>query len=102
MSPQLPDDLKSRVASLIELYDKADGLSEEVIEALEKLRELVVDQPPHGSVVMVNGATGTAYQRFYSTGLWARAGSANQYTWGQVLKLNPNIKPVVIYTPPEE
>jgi hypothetical protein len=43
------------------------------------------DEPPHGSVVLLNGVTGTAWQRHYTDGLWHSTAHAVPYTWANLL-----------------
>lgn len=43
------------------------------------------NQPPQGSVVMVHGLTGTAYQRFYNDGLW-HSTHGKAFTWSQIIE----------------
>ena len=40
------------------------------LEEVRLAREWLVKEPPHGSVVMTESYTGTAWQRHYSDGLW--------------------------------
>lgn len=46
-------------------------------------------EPPPGSVILVNGETGTALQRFYSDGLWHRAGSVGGTKWEDIKTTQP-------------
>lgn len=41
-----------------------------VVAVLRYARREVTTEPPHGSVVLTQGPTGTAWQRHYSDGLW--------------------------------
>jgi hypothetical protein len=54
-----------------------------------------MEQPDCGSVVLAHGLTGTAYQRFYSDGIW-HGTNGQERTWEQVLNLGT---PIIIYTP---
>jgi len=44
-------------------------------------------EPTYGAVVMVHGMTGTAYQRFYSDGLW-HGTNGQVCTWEDILAIN--------------
>lgn len=46
----------------------------------------VTSEPPAGSIVMSEGDTGTAHQRFYSDGLW-HSTSGKTRTWAQLVAL---------------
>jgi hypothetical protein len=48
-----------------------------------------MDEPRKGSVVLVHGPGGTAYQRFYLDGLWYRGGSRDGFSWDLLVVLNP-------------
>lgn len=56
-------------------------------------------EPPSGSVVMVQGRTGTAYQRFHSDGMWH--GTTGQVLpWVELVAREARAKrdaPLVIY-----
>jgi hypothetical protein len=41
-------------------------------------------EPAHGSVVLSNNTTGTAYQRFFSDGLWHPTTGKANFTWKQL------------------
>lgn len=60
----------------------------------------VVDEPPVGSIVLVHGPTGTAYQRHYSDGLWhgARA-TIGGMTWTDVTRINSAEPVLLVYSP---
>lgn len=51
-------------------------------------------EPLPGSVVMTEGEHGTAWQKFFSDGLWHRVGSTQKKTWAQMLEMR-NL--VVVY-----
>lgn len=59
-------------------------------------------EPPHGSIVMAHGPTGTALQRLHVDGLWYAPKSRRAgMTWVQVLEWSSH--PVmIIYTAPQE
>lgn len=67
--------------------------------------EVILDgstpQPKHGSVVMTQGMTGTAWQRFYSDGLWHSV-SGQVRTWSDLLASNPNQGVAVLLSVTEE
>lgn len=42
-------------------------------------------EPLPGSIVLTEGLFGTAWQRFFSDGLWHRAGSGGTATWQELL-----------------
>jgi hypothetical protein len=54
-------------------------------------------EPPPGSVVLVHGVTGTAYQRFFSDGLWHAAGAVNGIGWNTLNALNNNLGVIVLH-----
>lgn len=41
-------------------------------------------EPNKGSVVLTEGEFGTAWQRFFSDGLWHRVGGNQKKTWAQL------------------
>ena len=43
-------------------------------------------EPERGSIIMTHGDWGTAYQRFFSDGLWHRVGGGGGRTWDWVLR----------------
>ncbi len=47
-------------------------------------------EPPRGSVLMVHGLTGTAFQRYYHDGLYYRPQQSQGITYAQLLDL-PNV-----------
>lgn len=100
MNTSLPEELEALKKRIVGLMDDIDDFIVQAVKVINAKDEPKDDEPDFGSVVMVNGPTGTAYQRFYSTGLWVRAGSDKQYTWTQV-KDGSSSPPFVIYTPPE-
>lgn len=103
MNTSLPEELEALKKRIVGLMDDVDDFILQALKVLNTKEEPKGDQPPPGSVVMVNGPTGTAYQRFYSTGLWVRAGNADQYTWTQVKEMpGSSYPPILIYVPPEE
>lgn len=55
-------------------------------------------EPLPGSVVMTEGCFGTAWQRYFSDGLWHRVGSKASRTWAQMLNQR-NL--VLVYDAPE-
>lgn len=50
-------------------------------------------EPPGGSVVLVNGPRGTAYQRYFD-GLWYKGGSTVGSTWDDALDMRFHLSPV--------
>jgi hypothetical protein len=59
-----------------------------------------MEQPDYGSVVLAHGYTGTAYQRFYSDGLW-HGTNGQERTWEQVLNCSPYTDIIILYQPEE-
>lgn len=55
-------------------------------------------QPLPGSVILTDGEHGTAWQRFFSDGLWHRVDSKAVRTWESLLRKR-NV--VLIYDAPE-
>lgn len=62
-------------------------------------KRTLAPEPGHGSVVLVHGATGTAYQKFYSDGMW-HGTNGRVITWEEICtKPNP---PLIIHWQCEE
>ena len=63
-----------------------------------------IPEPPAGSVVLAHGETGTAYQRFFSDGLWYAAGAPRDLgglTWEKLTRLS--FHPLlIIYVAPSD
>lgn len=64
-------------------------------------------EPPVGSVVLVEGVTGTAYQRLFSTGRWhsAPVGAAGSLSWEalQAKTERPGALPLIlVHEAPED
>lgn len=57
-----------------------------------------MNEPTHGSIVLVHGKTGTAFQRMFSDGLWHSV-TGRVATWPEILVM-PNV--VMAYNAPEE
>lgn len=57
-----------------------------------------MDEPLPGSVVLTNGAYGTAWQRYFSDGLWHRVGGGRGRDWAYMLT-HRNL--VLVYDAPE-
>lgn len=55
-------------------------------------------EPQPGSVVLSDGEHGTAWQRYFSDGLWHRVGGGKARTWAEVLTKR-NL--VLVYDAPE-
>lgn len=66
-------------------------------------RPIDTTEPPEGSVVLAHGTTGTAYQRFYSDGLW-HGTNGRVLTWTQVRNLttDPTRPPLLIHEAEED
>lgn len=56
------------------------------------------EEPLPGSVVLINGEYGTAWQRHFSDGLWHRTGGGRAKTWAEML-WHRNL--VLVYDAPE-
>ena len=68
----------------------------------EAHKELVANEPPRGSVVMTEGPTGTAWQRFHNDGRW-HSTSGKSAPWHRlVLNDRPAGRLFVLYLPPLE
>ena len=61
-------------------------------------RGLTMEEPTPGSVVLVMGPTGTAWQRYFTTGEWHRCGGGRPRSWGWLLR-QKNL--VLAYSAPE-
>lgn len=67
---------------------------------IEILGELIAHQPPHGSIVLVKGTSGTAWQRFYGTGSW-KSVTGRSAVWTAVLESSrPGSRVWLVYVPP--
>jgi hypothetical protein len=55
-------------------------------------------EPLPGSVVLTSGEHGSAWQRFFSDGLWHRVGGGRAKTWDAMLRYR-NL--VLVYDAPE-
>jgi hypothetical protein len=60
------------------------------------------EEPPHGSVLLLHGHTGTAYQRHFSDGLWHAAGQRAGLSWSTLHKQSGFSGVLVVYVAPEE
>ena len=49
-------------------------------------RGLTTPEPQPGSVVLVEGPTGTAWQRWHRTGLWHKTGGSKPQPWDYLLQ----------------
>lgn len=56
------------------------------------------DEPLPGSVLLSNGEHGTAWQRYFSDGLWHRVGGGRAKTWPEMLTKR---RLVLVYDAPE-
>lgn len=66
------------------------------------LPRVAVNQPPIGSVILVEGAHGTAWQRMSSTGIW-HSTAGRRAIWSELVKRDrPGSRITVIYVPPED
>lgn len=64
------------------------------------LTELARYEPPIGSVVMVEGPSGTAWQRFYASGNW-KSMHGHGAVWDAVLgRSRPGSRVWLVYVPP--
>lgn len=59
-----------------------------------------MEEPTYGSVVLVLGPTGTAYQRFFSDGLW-HGTNGKVRTFAELLTI-PSSEMIVIHNAPDE
>jgi hypothetical protein len=64
---------------------------------MEQLRSGVTIQPPFGSVVLLHGTSGTAWQRFHSDGLWHSTQGGQPLGWKRLLELCPPSRIVHIH-----
>ena len=51
----------------------------------------VTEEPPMGSVVLAEGTTGTAWQRFYRDGLW-HSTTGRVHTWAELVSYEQQCK----------
>lgn len=61
-------------------------------------------EPAEGSVVLINGETGTAYQRLFSDGLWWPASNSKHRrgrTWDVVTRKNGSDPVILLHNAPE-
>lgn len=58
------------------------------------------EEPPEGSVILLHGDTGTAYQRLFSTGMWHPTNGGAAITWAEVWQKGTSV--VLIHLAPEE
>lgn len=66
------------------------------------LREIVgdaPDEPPYGSIALLHGTTGTAYQRYFRDGLW-HADGMEPLTWVDLT--GKGVRMQVVYVAPED
>ncbi len=64
--------------------------------------EWVEDEPTHGSVVLTESFTGTAWQRHYSDGLW-HSTTGRVKTWAEVgIRAGQPKFRTLVYTAPDE
>jgi len=76
--------------------------ADEVLRA-ERENTIMIDlsEPPPGSVVLVHGRTGTAYQRHHADGLWHSAAGMRYVNWEHLKSLS--FEPlIVIYSAPPD
>lgn len=57
-------------------------------------------EPPEGSVVLIHGDTGTAYQRLYRTGMWHPTSGAISLDWAELWQKSDQI--ILIHAAPKE
>lgn len=85
------------------LADNIEGGQVEFFEDdEEEAHESTIEEPPAGSVVMLHGDGGTAYQRHYSTGRWHSASEPEGLQWHEVLSENNEVLPLTIHIPKED
>lgn len=75
----IPPDVSDANPVNAELIHRVNTLPEEY-----RLEWFAHNEPPHGSVVIAHGQTGTAYQRHFSSGMWLGT-SGKSVTWAQLL-----------------
>jgi hypothetical protein len=56
-------------------------------------------EPPCGSVVLLHGTTGTAYQRQFSTSAWQPANGGVSLRWEQLF--DHGRRPLLVYRAPD-
>lgn len=62
--------------------------------------ELVVKQPPRGTIVLAQGSSGTAWQRFYGDGRW-HSTTGKSTTWDKLVLSDRVGAPTrIVYLPP--
>lgn len=76
-----------------------------IIEVTDEAGNLMLDEDqshePHpASVVLVNGPTGTAWQRYFSDGLWHSVRGGRGRTWTEMLERQRNM--ILIFDAPKE
>lgn len=68
--------------------------------ALESIVGDTPDEPRHGSIVLIHGATGTAFQRYFRDGLWHADGHEPK-TWEALTQDWSARRVQVVYVAPE-
>lgn len=88
--------------------ERLDALTHDVVSAIDqRIDQFLASpdggaEPPHGSVVMVHGPTGTAYQRHFGSGRWHATGDGGSpRSWEDVLALS-SLPVIIIYRAPKE
>lgn len=77
------------ITSVIHLTDR---------QARPTNRGLTLSEPAPGSVLLVGGETGVAWQRWFSTGLWHKTGGSKGRPWDWMLSQETL---VLAYSAPE-
>lgn len=82
-----PTELDKAIAAVVKAHNDellaARGTREHRVEHLPNPQP--EDEPPHGSVILLNGPTGTAWQRHYRDGLWHPTTINASYPWAHLL-----------------
>lgn len=79
-----------------------DAVERYCLECGDENDQGVPVEPPRGSVVMTQGPTGTAWQRFYGDGRW-HSTTGKSTTWDKLrLADKPTSRTTLLYLPPKE
>lgn len=66
----------------------------------EEAAELAANEPPRGAIVLADGPSGTAWQRFHSDGAW-HSTTGKRAPWRLLMKADrPGARTRLIYLPP--
>jgi transcriptional regulator with XRE-family HTH domain len=72
----------------------------DIKDAAEEAAELRENEPPRGDLLMADGPTGTAWQRYNSDGLW-HSTTGKRAPWRLLMKADrPGARTRLVYLPP--